>query len=98
MGNFVERSTLFDCTRKYESWTMYVEIICDRRMDPPPSGERCLSINATKLIKRQNVDSSPVRRSLYWTSLYILYLFDTDIDGYDRRWLLALSSRAVARY
>lgn len=51
-------------------------------MDPPSSGERCLSINATKLIKRQNVDSSAVRRGLYWTSFYILYLLDTDIDGY----------------
>lgn len=55
---------------------------------PRTNGERCLSINATKLIKRQNVDSSLVRRSLYWTSFYILYLLD--IDGYtivDSYWL-----------
>lgn len=38
----------------------YVETIPTTEWTPPPSGERCFSINATKLIKRQNVDSSPV--------------------------------------
>lgn len=94
-----KKYSLWLCT---ETWKM--NYVCrnhpDRRVDPLlANGERCLSINATKLIKRQNVDSSPVRWSLYWMSFYILYLLDTDINSYDHRWLLALSSRAaVARY
>lgn len=91
MGNFMERSTPFDCGNMKTGlcWDYSATAEWTRRTN----GERCLSINATKLIKRQNVDSSPVRRSLYWTSFYILYFLD--IDGYDRRRLLALSSRVA---
>jgi len=96
MKNSIEASTPFDCA---EIWKPDYVCRSDRRMDSPSSGESCLSINATKLIKRQNVDSSAARWSLYWTSFYILHLLDIDIDVYDSRWLLALSSRAaVARY